>query len=298
MSHTTSRRVRLICWKRLAVAGFFGVAAIGCATNPTPDPAGPAASEPTYPILLADEDGSRRGATLAAWVSLVQGQGMADTPAPELQPVTGTIHGLPSALKLALRLPRVGESVPMSEEESREALRRFISDAGPLLCGDPQQLSLIQRADGADGVKLARYQQRPFRYPLRGGYGEMVISFTADGRIADLSSTCIPDTDRIRRGFVRLGQQQLAIEKIIGGLLGSGAVYVDSNGQHHSLSITDKSQLNDRELVIYPVQRAGEPPVIEIHVAWEFTVGDSNGAAIFVDSVTGDILATKQHNRP
>ena len=48
---------------------------------------------------------------------------------------------------------------------------------------NPQELSLVERTDEAGGTKLARYQQKPFRYPLRGDYGKLMIRFRNDGKL-------------------------------------------------------------------------------------------------------------------
>ena len=167
---------------------------LGCAANPSPDATGPRSGDAAYPNLLTDENGERREAALAAWAGFTRDQGILNAPAPELHPVTATVRSIPVFPQSSLSLPRIGDSAPMNEEEMREALRRFINYAGPLLCSEPQQLSLVERVDGADGVKEARYEQRPFRYGLRGGFGELRIGFTADRRIVRLSSTCPGDS--------------------------------------------------------------------------------------------------------
>lgn len=279
--------------KILSIVVLFVVLMSGCATNRSPDPAGPNSGEPTYPILLVDNDGDRREASLAAWSGFTRVHGVLDAPVPELQPVTATLRSIPTSLQTPLSLPRVGEPGPMSEEELREALRRFISAAGPLLCGEPQQLSLIKWIDGVDGVKQAMYQQRPFRYALRGGYGELRISFTAGGRIAGLKSTCIPETERIRRGFVGLSQQRLPVDKLIESLSGRVVTYVDKDGQQQTYTISAKDTLNARELVIYPIQLAGEPAILEIHVAWEINIASAQNLTIFVDSIMGNVLGAE-----
>jgi hypothetical protein len=265
----------------------------GCATNPSPDATAPRAGESTYPSVLIDDEGERRDAALAAWASFTRDRGIANAPAPELQPVTATIRSIP-VLTQSLYLPRVGDSAPMSEEEIREALRRFIANAGPLLCGDPLQLSLIQRIDGADGVKEARYQQRPFRFALRGGYGELRIGFTSEGRVVSLSSTCIPEADRIRRGFVGLSQQRIPADKAVASLNGRAVNYTGADGVQKTYTINEKDKVRARELVIYPIERAGEPPVLEFHSAWELVVEGAPDLTIYMDSIMGDILGVVQ----
>lgn len=280
-------------WLKGALCVIFVACLSACAATPSPDPAGPRANESLYPPLLTD-DGSRREAALAAWANFTRALGIANAPAPELQPVTATLRSIPALSETPLYLPKVGEGVPMTEEETRESLRRFIAETGPLLCGDQQQLSLIQRIDGANGGKEARYQQRPFRYSLRGGYGEVRISFAPDRRVIQMSSSCIPDSDIIRRGFVGLGQQMMPVEKALESIAGQAVAYDDASGNRQTLTLPQAERLNARELVIYPLERAGEPATLEFHVAWEVLVEDAPKLAIYLDSVSGKVIGTGQ----
>jgi hypothetical protein len=264
-----------------------------CATNPAPDPAGPRAGDAPYPILLTDEDNGRRDAALAAWATLTHGQGLNNAPAPELQPVTATVRSLTASAE-PLYLPKVGEGVPMTEDETRESLRRFIAETGPLLCGEAQQLSLIQRVDGANGVKEAIYQQRPFRYGLRGGYGTLHISFTPDRRVVQLTSTCIPDIERIRRSFIGLAQQRMTTDKTVEAVAGRTVTYTDASGNAQSFTLPEKERLSVRELVVYPIARAGTQPQLEFHIAWEIFADSAPTLSIYVDSITGDILGAER----
>lgn len=260
-----------------------------CAATPAPDASGPrAADEQPYPIVLM-ENRDRRDAMLVRWQRLTHEQGIQNAPAPELQPVTSTLHSLPELSTTPLYLPKIGEEMPMSEEETLEALRRFISDAGPLLCGDRQFISLL-RLDKAEQVKEASYEQRPFRYPLRGGYGQMHISFTADRRVLQLSSTCIPDVESVQRALAGLGSP-LTAEKILEGVRGQTFSYTDAGGSKQTIVIPANDPASARTLVIYPVMRPGEPASIEFHLAWEVTADSLPAQAIYLDAVTGEFIA-------
>lgn len=263
---------------------------LGCAANPSPDPTAPRSGDAAYPNLLTDENGERREAALAAWAAFTRDQGVVNAPPPELHPVTATVRSIPVLPQSSLYLPRIGDSAPMNEEEMREALRRFINYAGPLLCAEPQQLSLIERVDGADGVKEVRYQQRPFRYGLRGGFGELKIGFTSDRRITRISSTCLPDTDRIRRSFVGLSQQRIPAEKVVENLAGRSVTDTGANGQQQTFTFSGTDKVKTRDLVIYPIERTGEPPALEIHSAWEITLESAPGLTFYVDSILGEVL--------
>jgi hypothetical protein len=257
----------------------------------TPDAAGPRAGEPPYPILLTD-DQNRRAAVLAAWAALTREAGANGAPAPELQPVTASVRSLPATSTPALYLPKVGVGATMSEEETRESLRRFIASESRLIGADPQQLSLELRTDEADGTKKARYQQQPYRRPLRGGYGVLEISFTDDRRIRQIYSTCIPETERLRAAFVNLRLPTPKAEDVAKRLIGRTLAYTDASGNAQSLTVGNNlNEITVRELVVYPRTRASQPPALELHMAWEMTLGGATSSrTVYLDAVTDEVL--------
>ncbi|HEV7857508.1 MAG TPA: hypothetical protein VGO91_02560 [Pyrinomonadaceae bacterium] len=279
----------------LLIACCVALAACLCScagASQPPDAAGPRAGEPPYPILLTD-DQNRREAVLATWATLTREAGANNAPAPELQPVTASVQGLPQTSTPVLYLPKVGTGATMSEEETREALRRFIVSESRLIGADPQQLTLELRTDEADGTKKARYQQQPYRRPLRGGYGVLEISFTDDRRIRQIYSTCIPETERLRAAFVNLRLPTPKAEDVAKRLIGRTLTYTDANGNAQSLTVGNTvNEITVRELVIYPRLRAGQPSALELHMAWELTLGNESSAkTVYLDAVTDEVLA-------
>lgn len=275
-----------------AALSFFTLAC--AATSRPPNPAGPNAGGPPYPLLLIDTEGIRKQEALSAWSTFARQQGIPNAPEPELQPVTATLRSLPQ-LPSALYLPRVGEGVPMTEEETREALRRFINENHELLGIEPQQLSLVQRTDVADGTKRARYEQRPFRYPFRNGYGIIEITFAPDRRILEITSTAIPDIERLRvAGAGTRPRPEMATPDLVSkSLSGRTIAYTTGSGQAASYTITGNEEINVRELVIFPQLRAGTPPALEFHLAWEVTLGRAPVRYLYVDAVTGEIISAQ-----
>jgi hypothetical protein len=285
-------QVKLIQALLIACCAAMAVCLCACAgATPAPDAAGPRANEPPYPILLID-DPNRRDAVLAAWTTLARAAGASGAPAPELQPVTASVRSLPATSTPALYLPKVGTGATMSEEETRESLRRFIVSESRLLGTDPQQLSLELRTDEADGTKKAKYQQQPYRRPLRGGYGVLEISFTDDRRIRQIYSTCIPETERLRTAFVNLHLPPLKSEDVAKRLIGRTLTYTDAAGNAQSLAVGNNlNEITVRELVVYPRQRASQPPALELHMAWEMTLGGATSArTVYLDAVTDEVL--------
>jgi hypothetical protein len=265
-----------------------------CADRPTPNATGPRPNEVPYPVLMTDT-ADRREVALTAWTKLTNDQGITNAPAPELQPVTTTIRSLPTLTNPPLYLPKVGEGATMSEEETREALRRFITSASALLGAEPQQLSLVQRTDLADGTKKARYEQRPFRYPLRNDYGVLEITFATDRRIIQITSTCIPEIEQLQRAGTGI-RPRWTSDKVPEQITGKTFTYLDATtGNQQTLTIAKGEEIAVRELVIYPRPRISDPAVLEFHLAWEITIGhETNPLTIYLDAVTDEIISVKQ----
>ncbi|HEV2801994.1 MAG TPA: hypothetical protein VGW12_16080 [Pyrinomonadaceae bacterium] len=283
---------------RLALCASLVVAAGACAASRDPDPTRPRSNEPPYPVILTTNP-ERREQALAGWAALARDNNVPNLPPPELQPVTATISSLPSTAA-PLRLPFVqitdedGQVRANSEEESRrESLRRFITSAGALLGVAPQNLSLVTRTDEANGTRRARYQQQPFPYPLRAGFGQLDIAFTDDRRVLSLSSTAIPDTERLSRALALLRPRQLTADQAIERARGRSFTYPGINGSS-TYTISADDPITPRELVIYPVRSATGTGEIELHVAWELLVGKGTTPyLVYLDAVRGEIIAAE-----
>ncbi len=277
---------RVLCF---ALPVALAVSMCACAaTSRPPDAAGPRSTELLYATIVERAD--RREAALTAWANLTRSQGINNAPAPELHPFTQTLKSTPP-LSPPLYLPKVGAEPAMNEEETRESLRRFIADQAALIGAEAQQLSLVLRTDLADGTKKARYEQHPFRYPLRGGYGQLEISFAPDRRILQINSTCIPDVEQLER--TRVGPApRLNAEQVATNLVGRSFTYTDTSGAQQTYTITRIEEVKVRELVIYPMIRAGEPAVLELHRAWEIVIGDGLASStIYFNTLTNKIIA-------
>jgi hypothetical protein len=269
----------------------FALAAGGCASLQPPNAAGPRASERAYPVLFT-EDSQRREASVLALNQIMQPAGNPATFTPELQPVTATIRSLPPNPSRPLQLPKVGSQATMNEDETREALRRFIRDSRELIGADPAKLSLVERVDQPDRSKLAIYQQRPFRFPIRGNYGKLEIRFTADRRIIDLSSTCIPQADRIQAAFAALNVRP-KFEDAVNKIRENGIIYTDKNGNTSTLKIPATTEINSRGLVIYVVPSTSQPDTLEFHLAWEIEPGIAAIKTAYIDAINGETIAVE-----
>jgi hypothetical protein len=262
-----------------------------CAALQPPRVTGPKGLDQLYPILLT-EDSQRREANAAALNRLAQSTGISAAIQPELQPVTSTILSLPVRASGALYLPKVGAGAVMNEEETREALRRFIRQWQQLIGSDPLKLSLVERIDQPDGTKLANYEQRPFRYPIRGNYGKLQIHFTGDRRVLDFTSSCIPDAERIQSSLSALGLRPKA-EDTVQQLRDKGLTYADSSGNKASFTLATSTQINPHGLTIYVLPSKKAPDTLEFHLAWEMEFTGAPVKIAYIDAVSGEVLATQ-----
>lgn len=263
-----------------------------CAVLQPPNVTGPRpANDSLYPILLT-EDADRTEATIAALHRLAQLSGKPNGIEPQLQPVTGTILSLPAKASGNLYLPKLGSGTVMTEEETRESLRRFIREWQELIGSDPAKLSLVERIDQPDGTKVANYEQRPFRYPIRGNYGKLQIVFTNDRHVINLTSTCVPDADRLQAAFSALNVRPKA-EDAVQQLRDKGLVYSNAQGTQTTWIVPPSSNINVRTMTVYLLPAAERADVLELHLAWEMELSNAPVKLAYVDAISGKVLATE-----
>jgi len=277
----------------IAVALMSGACA---ALRPT-DTAGPRTDVRLYPIAIVDP-GTRLEEASQAWYQISQHYGLQRRTEAHLDPYTATLQSVPPELAASIQLPKVGDDAKPTEEQTRESLRRFIVEWQRLIGASPQELSLVERTDEASGTKLARYEQRPFRYPLRGGFGKVEIRFTNERRLVSLSSNCLPDSERLQTA---LNQVSPAItgEEAVTRVKSQPISVASANGQQQTITLPDNAVLDPRELVVYvvppPAQTPGTPPNesggLELHLAWEINVTNGPIKTIYFDAVSSQLIA-------
>ena len=239
-----------------------------------------------YPVLFTEQS-QRNDASRLAFNRLTQSNG--NPPQLQLQPITAAIKSLPSNLSMPLYLPKVGIAPEMNEEETRESLRRFITDWRVLIGADPAQLSLIDRTDRPDGVKVAKYEQRPFRYPLRGGYGLLEIQFLPNRALRNISSTCIPDAERLQATLAQITPKLTAADAIK-AVQSSDIVYTNLSGQQVTTRVSANEEVTAVELVVFVSPTIGRSDALELHIAWEMNLGGNPRRLAYVDAVDGKLL--------
>lgn len=263
----------------LTVALIVLLAAGACAALQPIDANGPTANAPQYPIGLSDV-GPRLEEASVAWYQLSQRYGLPGKTEANLHPYTATLESLPANLPAPIYLPKVGLEANPTEEETRESLRRFIVDWQRLVGAEPNQLSLVERVDEPSGVKVARYEQRPFRYPLRGGYGTLVIRFRSNGQLVGFSSNCIPNADQIQATLNGLTPKT------------TGEQAVDHVKNQQTLSLSASATVEARQLVVYAQPSKDPSSGLQIRLAWEIEITNGPIKWVYLDAISDEIIAT------
>jgi hypothetical protein len=259
----------------LAAALTFG----SCAAFQPTDANGPTANAPRYPIAPADAT-SRLEEAAQAWYQLSQHYGLPGKTEANLNPYTATLEGLPANLPAPIYLPKVGSPTSPTEDDTRESLRRFIVEWQRLIGADPNQLSLVERTDDPSGVKTARYEQRPFRYPLRGSFGNLTIRFRSNGQLVSFSSNCIPNTERIQATLSGLTPKVTAEQA------------VNHIKTQQTQSLPANATVEARQLVVYAQPSKDSSTGLEIRLAWEIEVTGGPVTRVYLDAISDEIIAT------
>jgi hypothetical protein len=271
----------------LLTLALVAVASAGaCAAFQPPDANGPTANRPQYPIALSDV-GPRLEEASTAWYQLSQRYGLPGKTEANLHPYTATLENLPANLPAPLYLPKLGSLTKPTEEDFRESLRRFIVEWQTLIGADPNQLSLVERTDEPSGVKVARYEQKPFRYPLRGDFGSLVIRFRSDWQLVGLSSNCIPNADRLQ-GTLNSLTPKVTAEQAVNHIKSQPV----TTSQQQTISLPANVTVEARQLVVY-VQPSKDPPSgLIFRLAWEIDVTNGPITKVYLDALSDEIIAT------
>ena len=261
-----------------------------CAAFQPPDANGPAANRPQYPIELSDV-GTRLEEASVAWYQLSQRYGLPGKTEANLQPYTATLESLPANLPAPIYLPKVGSPTNPTEEDTRESLRRFIVEWQKLIGAEPNQLSLVERIDEPSGVKVARYEQRPFRYPLRGGFGSLVIRFRSNGQLVGFSSNCIPNTERLQATLNGL-TPKITSEEAVNHIKTPQITFLNAANQQQTVSLPANATVEARQLVVYAQPSKTPPSGLEIRLAWEIDITNGPISKVYLDAISDEIIAT------
>ena len=260
-----------------------------CAALQPTDVSGPRANVPAYPISLADPAARLQEASIA-WYQMSQHNGLAGKTNANLNPYTGTVASLPPNAG-PIVLPKVGTEPEQTEEQTRESLRRFIAEWRQLIGANPDELSLVERTDDPSGVKTARYEQKPFRYPLRGGYGNFVIRFRPDRQVVSLSSNCIPNADRLQPALNSLTPKITASEAV-DHVRKQAVTTPNVNGTQPTFTLPASATLTAHELVVYAQPSPDQSNGLQLRLAWEIQVTNGPVKTVYYDAMSDQVIAT------
>ena len=263
----------------------------GCSTLQPPDANGPRATLPPYPIVILDDSAQQEDALLA-WRQLGQRYSIGNSTEIALNPLTATVRTLPTNLATPILLPKVGLGATQTEEETRESLRRFIDEWRSLIGAEPNQLSLVERVDESANVKVARYEQRPFRYALRGGYGQLLIRFNSSRQLIELSSNCLRNTDRLQSTIANLSAKVTA-EDAISHIRGKSFSLPTPSGQPQTFTLSANEVAETRQIVIYALPSRTQRDVLELRLAWEIDTPNASVKKVYLDAVSDEIIAAQ-----
>jgi len=253
----------------------------------------PDVNEPAYPVTIS-VNANRRDHALTAWNEIISSQGITNAPEPLLHPVTARINQLPQFQNQSVTLPKVGEGTPMSEDETRESLRRFVRGGGSLICGTNPQLSLIDRIDEENGTKRAIYRQNLFRYPLRGEFGQIEVVFNSSRQILQLKSMCLPTSELLQRSVLELKPDaNLNTESLTEKIKTELPIEVKDTDGKIKFSIDEPQTLELKELVVFTRSETTPSEKVLLHLAWEAKYGN---ATVYLDAMTGKLLSATEIN--
>ncbi|MCP9495095.1 MAG: hypothetical protein MSG64_11665 [Pyrinomonadaceae bacterium MAG19_C2-C3] len=246
-----------------------------CASSRAPETGAPRDATAVVTPITLEFPADQATQTRQAFAALLRAQGIADSVTqPTLTPITNTIAALP-ALIGNVRLPRVSpddESVTDAEAE-REALRRFVITNATLLGIDPTRVSLVEIVTQPDGQRRAVYEQKPFLFPLSGGYGILRITFMTNGTVTQLSSTALPQAAQVAPQIVLAARNLITADQ--------------ARERFAALTSRPSASLTPRGIVVLPVPRLGTTNVaaLELRLAWAIETG---GQIFYLDARSGN----------
>jgi hypothetical protein len=125
---------------------------------------------------------------------------------------------------------------------------------------------------------------------MRGGYGKLQIRFGKNRRVLELTSTCIPDADRLQPLLGAI-TPTVKSEDAIKFVAENGITHTGPNGQSQIVKPA-LADISARELVIYIAGSSSAANALEFHLAWEIEVANSEVTKVYLDAVKSQIIAT------
>ena len=239
----------------------------------------PAAQRQNYPPVIADSN-DRRARAEREWRRMLDFYHVPQTP-PDLYPSTHfprSLLGVSGGIKILSTRPGVGDTALL------EGVKGFIDRWRDLVGADLASISLVS-AVKTGGARRITYREAVYPFPIAGGYGQLTVVVSEDGRLIQLDDRFIPPADLPAGPSLN---REVAARKLIGRTFS----YRDISGGTQQVRINDRSELTVKQLVVLPIEKGKG---LEIHLAWEIVAGKSQSWLVCVDAVSGEELRSIQN---
>jgi hypothetical protein len=200
-----------------------------------------------------------------------------------LHPITCMPQSLGAASGQIQIVASPSQQEPLAET-MRFAVKSFIDRWRELIGASPDIVSLAQAEESADGYRF-RYAQANYPFPVVGGFGDLTILITREGRLTQIEDRFIPLVEMPLRPVI----ERLDAAK---GLVGRTFRYKDIAGREQRVEITSIEEVKVMRLVTLPIAKDN---ALEIHLAWEIQAGKSLSWTVYIDAITGAELKAEQN---
>jgi hypothetical protein len=234
-----------------------------------------------YPGLIKDSS-ERRERAEREWRRMLDFYNVPQTP-PDLYPIIYTprsLLGISGGIRIMAAKPEPGTQ----EIALREAVKNFFDRWRELIGAEPTALSLVSAKPSGDSWQLI-YQQANYPFPIAGGFGEIVVVISADGRLLQLDDRLIPVVELPARPEI---DKERAAAKIAGRTF----TYTDASGREQRIQIAARSQVSTKRAVVVAIEKGDS---LEVHLAWEIIAGRSLTWTLYLDAMTGAELRVEQN---
>ena len=201
---------------------------------------------------------------------------------PDLQPFTHTPQSILGTGPI--NLAGAGGAV-LDDERIRLLARDFITKNAQLLGVIASDLSLENVMDSGKLGKRYTFVQTSFAYPIVPPFGRIELMIAPNGDLFQLTDTAIPVADLP-------AQPGISAAAAASRVVGTTFTYGDIAGRPQSVTISDPAAVSAKRVVVYADE--GEA-ALRIRLVWEVEAGTSLTWTVFVDAVTGQIVATRQN---
>jgi len=203
------------------------------------------------------------------------------------EPSLHTITCLPQSLgDVAGQIQIITSPAPEESqaETMRFAVKAFIDRWRELLGASPDTISLVS-ADEATDVFRFRYTQANYPFPVVGGFGDLTIVITREGRLTQVEDRFVPMVEMPLRPVV---ERLDAARRLVGRTFR----YNDIAGREQSVEIASIEEVRVIRMVILPIEKEN---ALETHLAWEVQAGKALSWTVYLDAITGAELRVEQN---